>query len=267
MNSPTQIPPNPGYGQGCFRRRIRIDIIGPQHVATGFEDDFHAFSLQLTHDGRAIRDIATRSIRYPAALCPEARARLDRLVGMPLTADRGVFLGYDSARLHCTHLHDMLWLSMSQVLRGTSSRQYDITIPDDRDGQAVAELGVDGSPLLRWTIAGGKVLAPAPLAGASLRGGFNGKLRGLYTGDTLEAALVLQMGCLVAGGRRVQLESFATLILEADDRRIGRCYRFQRENVERQPPNTHQVRDFSDAPTQLLAWYRPRALDFADLAG
>lgn len=96
--------------------------------------------------------------------------RLQSLIGRPLTSDRKTFLGYDNARLHCTHLHDMLWLTMSQVLRGKATRQFDITIPDDRDGQTVAELRINGEPMLHWTIAGGKVLAPDTLAGASLRG-------------------------------------------------------------------------------------------------
>ena len=257
MSSPTQIPTNPQYGQGCFRRRIRINIIGPGHAATAFEDDFHAFSLQLHHDGKIVRDIGAQSIRYPAALCPEARSRLLKMVGRPLTADRNEFLGYDNARQHCTHLHDMLWLTMSQVLRGTPARQYDIAIPDDQAGQTVAEIRVDDRPALQWTIAGGKVLEPAELAGATLRGGFGASLRTLYAGEVLEAALVLQMGCLVSGGRRVLLDAIDTLILEPGDRRIGRCFRFQQENLDRRPPSTHQVRDFTHAPTQLLEWFRP----------
>ena len=256
MNAPTQIPPNPDYGKGCFRRRIRIDLVDARHAVTGFEDDFHAFALTLTHDGTVIRDISARSIRYPAALCPEAQGRLTSLVGRPLTADRGIFLGYDNARQHCTHLHDMLWLTLAQVLRGTPSRQFDITVPDEREGRTIAEIIVDGAPFLQWTISGGKVLAPEALAGATLRGGFNERLRAYYSGDTLEAAVVLQMGCLVSGGRRVLLESFETLVLEPNDRRIGRCFRFQQENVERRPLSTHLVRDFSTAPQRLLEWHR-----------
>lgn len=266
MKTPTQIPPNPDYGSGCFRRRIRIDITDPQHASTGFEDDFHAFTLNLTHDGHSIQAIEARSLRFPAAICPEAQSRLQTLIGRPLTADRKTFLGYDNVRLHCTHLHDMLWLTMSHVLRGTTTHQFDIAIPDDRDDQSVAELRINGQPTLHWTIAGGKVLAPDTLAGASLRGGFNERLRAVYSGDMLEAAMVLQMGCLVSNGRRVRLGALDTLILPPDDRRIGRCFRFQWENVEKRPPSTHRVRDFTSSPERLLEWHQPKKGPHANLA-
>ena len=51
MSTFNDYPLNPEYGEGCFRRHIRLRA-SESEVLAELEDHHHAFRLTLQHDGQ-----------------------------------------------------------------------------------------------------------------------------------------------------------------------------------------------------------------------
>lgn len=76
-------PPNPAYGSGVFRRKLRLSVHA-REAAVDLEDSNHGFRLRLRHDGEAIIDLQADPIRHPFVTCPGAVMPLRRLLGVRL---------------------------------------------------------------------------------------------------------------------------------------------------------------------------------------
>jgi len=72
--------PNVHYGNGVFRRRIRL-CADAGRVMVELEDGNHGFRLRLHHDGRVVADVDADTIRHPFGTCPEAVVPLREFVG------------------------------------------------------------------------------------------------------------------------------------------------------------------------------------------
>lgn len=248
--------PHPRYGQRIFRRRIRLLADGDT-VRGGLEDNLHACRLALRHDGHEITAIDVEWLRYPTLVCPDSVARLMRLAGRPLTADRAGFRGWENPRSHCTHLHDLLGLAIAQALRGTAERQYDVTIPDPHDGSTVAEVALDGHVLHRWRIDHPRILEPAELAGREVLRGFAAWSGERWSGDELEAAAVLQMGLIIGTSQRWDLAAMRRRAPHeplSSRERASVCFAYEDERFDLALPRVDSVRDFTDSPDALVTF-------------
>jgi hypothetical protein len=251
MTENQDYPLNADYGSGMFRRRIRL-VSTTATVDAYLEDDFHAFQLHLHHDGQVIQEVEAESIRIPAVACTEAPTILHGFVGRKLTADHGLFRSYDDPRLHCTHLHDLLWLACAHATRAIGMRQYDVTVPDLHRGRSEATVSIDGVAVHCWIVDMKSILAPSEHSGIPLQKGFSSWAAATFSGEALNAAFVLQMGIFVARARRLDVET-ARRAGNGGGPEIGAvCYTFQPQTRLRFVPTLGAVRDFSKVPERLL---------------
>ncbi|MHC8320479.1 DUF2889 domain-containing protein [Pseudomonas sp. GB2N2] len=245
------MPLNALYGKGCYRRRILLQR-GDRSVVAQLEDDYHAFRLTLDHDGECMTRIEARSLRIPTTACLEAPALLQALVGRPLTPDRLQFRKDTAPRLHCTHLHDLLWLAIAHAGRSSELRLYDIEVPDLQDGVTRVSVQLNGQEVLAWETDLDALLGPAEHAGKPLRNGFSHWVSQEYSGDQLEAAYVLQIAIMVAGARQLDVEAMRAARVQPVKALLGACHAFQADIIGRAIPVLGTVRDFSERPQELL---------------
>lgn len=243
-----------GRPGGAYWRRVRIERLDDVTVRAALEDDFHHFSVELTHDGsHALRFTAT-STRWPWSTCPDAGSQLGALDGMELSPRSTAVAAVADPHLQCTHLFDLAGLAVAHATRSDARRTYDIEIPPAAaDGQRVVRLSRNGAPHLEWTLDYGTGLtSPAPFTEAPWRGGFIKWADATLSPDEAEAAIVLRRACDIGMGRGMDLEAYRTAE-ELADLMTGVCYTMQPDVM----PNAHRqigsIRDFADDPDALLA--------------
>lgn len=246
-----QVQPNPAYGTGVFRRRIRLSNDGNRVVAE-LEDCNHGFALTLTHNGQSVTAITAQAIRFPFNTCPDAVTALQGFVGCPLTATAAEIRQQVRPERNCTHLYDLAILAMAQASRPQRSRQYDVTVPDEADGVLTVEVSRDGILLHSWQIRNRIIIAPARLAGKPMMKGFYQWATAEFAGDDLEAAEVLQRGFFVSHTRRLDLKHSVGRPASGDHMPDGSCYSYNRGVVEKAFQASDNVRDFTDTPELLL---------------
>lgn len=234
MNSPPRLDDLPG-----FRRRFRI-VPAPGTVSAAVEDDFHCMTVTLRHDTTTILAAEGRTIRAPWSTCPGAEQVLgDTFVGTPLAAAarRGL------KQQNCTHLYDLAVLAAAHAGEG-EALVYDVLVADPVGGEGRAEIRCNGTPVLRWGLAGTGLTDPAELAGTSLFA-----LRdwiGKQTAGRREAAKILQWACLIAHGRQIALAE------QSDATRMPpNCYTFQPDRA-RHAERIGEIVDFSRGARQPL---------------
>ena len=86
------------YGDGVYRRRIRLVNLSATHTAGELEDDFHHFRVDLTHDGTTIVRADGRYFRGPWTVCADAPDPLRAIESHPLTASSTGIGAYTGAR-------------------------------------------------------------------------------------------------------------------------------------------------------------------------
>lgn len=246
--------PHPGFGSRIFRRRIRLENRDGAVIA-GLEDNLHAARLRLRHDGSRILAVEAQWLRQPNRNCGGAIAQLGRLAGQQLTGSRALFRACDDPRRHCTHLHDLLGLAAAHALRPAPTREFDLAVPDPKDGVTVAQIRVDGEPIHRWRTDLLQILGPEEARGGMFLRGFGAWSAARWGGDALEAAAVLQMGIIISGSQRFDLEAMRRLhpdVALVSRERVDTCYAYQAERIDTALPTQGTVRDFTDCPEQLL---------------
>lgn len=246
-----QVGPNPDYGTGIFRRRIRLVSTGIQ-VQADLEDCNHAFRLTLSHDGEIITAISAQPIRFPFNTCPDALANLQGFIGCALSASVPEIRQFVRPEQNCTHLYDLATLALAHAMRNGVARQYDVAIPDEQDGVLSVEVSCDGIPQHSWQIRKREIIFPQQLAGKPIMKGFYLWATAEFSGDALEAAEVLQRGYFVSHTRRLDLKSSVGRSAFGDRMPEGSCYTYNRGVVEQAFQATDNVRDFTDTPELLL---------------
>jgi hypothetical protein len=238
------------YGSGVFRRRIKINCRNSS-VEVLLEDDNHGFQLCLNHDGNAVTGIDVNPIRYPYDTCPAAIDKLTALVGQPLSALEELS-SVTKARLHCTHLFDLLQLAIDYSGQSDTDHQYDIVIPDEIDGLQKGSISLDGEIIHDWLASNNMLVAPPNLKGQPLMRGFYAWAQELIPDHQRRAAEALQRGFIVSTSRRVDMENFADQPVNTQIMPVGACHSMQPGIVEGAQRNRGVVRDFTDTEELLL---------------
>jgi len=227
-----------------FRRRFRITPAAGA-VQAEVEDDFHCMSVIVRHNGEVATAIEPDMRRAPWSTCPGAIEQLKQtFVGVPLSgfAKRGEKFS------NCTHLHDLAVLAAEHAC-DPAPTVYDILVADPIAGERRAELRENGVPLLAWTEANFKLVAPAEAAGLAFD-----KLRtwtDSLTPKQQKAARLLRWGNMIANGRLIPLEQ------QSDAGKMPpNCYTFQPERAA-VAKRVGQIRDFSAGTAQPLDQYNP----------
>jgi hypothetical protein len=236
--------------RGRFRRRVEIDACG-ESVTARVEDDFHHFSVTVSHCDGVVTAIQHEAWRHPWSLCPSAGGQLTALVGSALAPDLGAALALGDVRANCTHLFDLACLAIASAARSIANRRFDMTVEDRVDGRTTARLVRDDGLSLALDLDGADIVGPPPYAGLSLKRGFVEWATRALDRDQAEAAILLRRAAYVSNGRRRDLDERATAADGA--RNMGGCFVMRPGIAERALRMRGGTRDFSDSPDRLLA--------------
>jgi hypothetical protein len=237
----TTVPANAIDDLPGYRRRLRVT---PSNgcVAAELEDDYHCMAVTIHHDGHATTAVEPVMERAPWNICPGAVAVLEQTfhgVALQAFATRG------NKRANCTHLHDLAVLAAAHAFDAAAT-VFDILVSDPIAGRSEAQLRRNGSAVLDWSLAKGRIIAPAPLAGLDLD-----NMRNWIESqdpDTREAARLLRWGSMVAHGRTLPA-GWASASGKMSSR--SRCFTFQPHKAG-EASHVGAVRDFSRGAARPL---------------
>ncbi len=228
----------------ALRRKIVLDCV-PGQVRAALEDDYHHFSVVLSHDATRVTGIEQQHLRTPWSLCAHAGAGLQQLLGSVLASDPLVAPAHIDAQLQCTHQLDLARLAMAHAGRG-GRREYLLEVRDAVDGVRSASALRNGAVCLRWDVHGTAI----GTEGLDLRR-FDARRWSDADPELAEAMLVLRRAVLIAGGRGVDFSVVDDMAPFAA-RMAGACYAFQPVRLALARRERDSMRDFSDHPEQLL---------------
>ena len=242
------------YGEGLYRRRIRLVNLSPTHTAGELEDDFHHFRVDVTHDGTTIVRADGRYFRGPWTVCAEAPDPLRAIESHPLTVSSTGIGAYTGARDNCTHLFDLAGLTVAHALRDERVRQYDIEITDPAGPSRAsrATLWRDGALVVEWQLEHSEIVAPEPWPAAPLRRGFIAWAESNLSVDEAEAAIALRRVIDISIGRGGDLDAIVSAASVAAVM-MGKCQAFSPGKVEVALRNRGSARHFRDHPELLLS--------------
>ncbi|WP_162846141.1 DUF2889 domain-containing protein [Seongchinamella sediminis] len=242
---------NPDYGNGVYRRRIRL-VNSAGQVRAELEDTTHAFRLTLVHALARVTDVVAEPIRYPFNTCPGAVDQLQPLLGCHIGAAAGESRRRLDPGQNCTHLYDLALLALAHARRDDRERVYDITVPDEKGSTSRISVARDGIVIHAWQVDSHCVASPREFAGQPLKKGFYHWASAAFCGDRLEAAQVLQRGYFVAQSRRQDYMNAGGRPATADRMPDGACYSYNTGVVERAVHTAGMGRDFSNRQDDLL---------------
>lgn len=252
MNSAEDwVAPNPDYGDGIFRRRIRLTQ-GDHYVVAELEDCCHAMRLQLRHDGHRIVGMDGEVLRAPVTSCSLAPEKLQDFVGLALCDEQDSYRRATPAHMHCTHLYDMALLAIAHSQQAQTTQQVDITVADERAGLLESEIQLDGVLIHHWCLRGKTIEYPSEYGGQSVFKGFIAWAKQQFDGVALNCAFALQRGIMVAHARRWDMDSVAGKPAADFGPGLGVCYSYSDGRETRSVRSANSTRDFTHTPEQLL---------------
>lgn len=243
---------NPYYGDGMYRRRVRLQNLDKNTVLAEMEDDQHGFRITLQHDGNAITAIQSESLRVPMTTCSGAGEVLAKLAGVPLSDSPRSLAAHSNPRSHCTHQFDLLGLAITHALRDKVVRQYDVAIHDAVDGVQRVVGEIDGVTAFDWQLRGHVIETEGVWQSVNVQKGFAQWAELNLSADQLELALVVQRGMLVSTTRRVLIEPMDGMGLLDDPMTKGVCYSYSEPMIQDAIRYGSNNRNFTHAPEQLL---------------
>lgn len=245
--------PNPNYGTGTFRRRIRLEN-RPGEVLGALEDTNHGFRVIVRHDGQRVTAIEPEVMRVPFTSCPGAVERLKPLVGSAIGDSARDLTATAGATSNCTHLLDLTILAIRHAASGLPVRQWDVTVTDEpEDGDSIVSVDRDGQHVFEWHARHFYITQPAELAGKPLYLGFGRWASDYFEEAALEAAFIMQKGYFVAQARRFDLSAAAgEPALVSGQSMAGACYTYTPGIMEQGVRTADSARDFSEHPEALL---------------
>lgn len=244
---------NPDCGKGMFRRRIGCSR-RPGETLMELEDCNHAFRMWIRHDGRVVSRVEADTIRAPLTTCPGAGDLLAEFVGTPLSTTRVELIGRHAKGRHCTHLYDMLLISLWFYQQNKSSCVIDAEVDDFVAGRAGARLFIDSVLEHDWRLEQRLMLEPAHLQGVQIGPGFFSRIELRLPKEQHEPALWLNTAIFVAAGRRYDIDAMAGQTVKPSRIPLGSCYAYQAERLALARRSAGSVRDFSARPDRLL-WF------------
>lgn len=251
-NNPFNYPLNPTFGQGIFRRHIRLQQgVGVVHGA--LEDCNHGFCVTVYHDGNRVTDIQAKAKRTPFTTCPGAVEPLKALIGKPLDLDAKALNMQMPAGSNCTHWLDLAILALQHAKRDEAVREYRVAIPDE-DGHSIeASVHCNARLVHEWRVEEWQILEPAAISGNGLYKGFAGWANQAFADDDeREAAFVLQKGYFVSRARRYDIQQLTGESAKVHTMMHGACYSYSEPNVSQAVRSADSVRDFTDSEEEIL---------------
>lgn len=234
--------PNPEYGKGIYRRRLKFASDSEGSVAQ-VDDTHHSYWLVLDHDNVRITGVEAGFIRAPNTACPGAPAGLAALIGLPVRETASTILSRLPTTSNCTHLADLACWSLAQLGR---CAQWEVSVPDQVTKPVWIDIARDGKIQHQWQIADQEIVAPEPLAGQPLMKGFMAWASKEFQGNALVAATMLQRGLFVARGRKYVIDQGAPVPLSLAKGMTGMCWSYSGDRLERATGTTGYVRDFTN---------------------
>ncbi len=246
------LTPNPDYGNGIYRRALRLTNRAPGEVFGELEDMVHAMRCSISHADGVVTAVKGEFVRWPMTTCPGAVAQLQMLVGIRLDTPVGWFFSEGRARRNCTHFYDLAIAMLFHARRDEAVRRYDVVIPDHPGPDPVrASLLRNGKVALEWLVAADStILSPEPFAGRKPMAGFSSWATEILDPETLDMALVLQKGYWQSGARRALTGLLRGPIMGREDQHKGVCHTFSSPQFE-QAVRVPSWRDFTDG-SELL---------------
>lgn len=244
------------YGEGVYRRRVRLHNETPTRTVGELEDDFHHFRVELHHDGERIVAADGFHYRGPWSTCAESPAPLRAIEGHPLSSRASAVGGYTPARANCTHLFDLAGLAVAHATRGAgATRQYDIELTDPSGPRAEqhATLWRDGEQVLWWRLEDREVVGPDEWKGAPLRVKFIAWAEERLDTDLAEAAIALRRIVDIAIGRTNDMDRHVEGAVTAGNMAPSTCYTYSAPVIVRSIRQKGSARDFLERPDLLLA--------------
>ncbi|MEZ5571102.1 MAG: hypothetical protein R3E64_03675 [Halioglobus sp.] len=248
-----EYPHNPYYGNGVYRRRIRLTR-EDDRVHGELEDDCHGFRVTLQHDGHAVTAVAGDALRVPLTTCAGALTPLQALIGVALDASLPSILAQVKPRNNCTHWYDLSLLALAHATQREPVRVYDVEVDDQpaHASAARAEVFLNGQSVHRWQLDRNTIVEPPAYAGRPVLNGFSAWAYGAFDGAEREAAFVLSKGVFVAFSRMFDMRDIGGQPALAHTNMLGACYSYSPGVVEQALRQHGMVRDFSTTPEQLL---------------
>lgn len=244
---------NPDFGNGCFRRRIRLEH-SPGRVSAELEDSSHGFSLAIDYSDGVVQQIEAQTYRYPYTTCPGAKLPLMAFKGQAIEADHRDINKAINARKNCTHLYDLSMLALAHAARPYGIRVYDVVLPDETDTATRLSVLLNDTLVLEWQVKDWEITAPIALQGQTLYNGFAGSWS-KYCGadaETFEYGLIAQKGYLVSHARRYDHTTTAGKAAIVEEAAVGICHTYTPGVIETAHFTRNSYRDFSDCPEKLL---------------
>lgn len=253
FRNPFNYPLNPNFGQGVYRRRIRL-VQHDGFVSGDLEDCNHGFQVRIFHDGQQVTAVEGDARRIPFTTCHGAIEPMQALVGTPLGLSAQQLAERINPRANCTHWLDLSMLAVMHAARPDEPvRQYDVDVPDENDTPTTVTVKRNNTVVLQWQIQDWTVKSPAHLAEKTLFRGFAAWANELFSdADEKEAVFVLQKGYFVSRARRFDTNIMAGESAAAHKTMYDACFTYsepRRSIAERTADTTY---DFSDTPEQLL---------------
>ena len=250
-DTPIHYSHNPHYGEGTFRRRIRLQG-QPGKVIAELEDCYHGFRSTVYHDGNTVTDIKAEALRIPLTSCGGATEPIKALIGSPLTFSAMDCHRQVDPRANCTHLYDLTVLAIGHCSRGEVVRQYDVSVDDEKDRVEQSTVQCNGRTVLSWQTRDWAIQSPEQLASKPLYKGFAAWANKTFIGDEREAAFVLQKGYFVSRARMYDMDKLVGTPAAAQTSMLGVCYSYSPGVVDTAFRTAATTRDFTDTPEQLL---------------
>ncbi|HEX7875278.1 MAG TPA: hypothetical protein VF489_01705 [Sphingobium sp.] len=237
-----------------FRRRILIEP-APGRVVAELEDDYHRMVVTLEHEGGVVSRVSSEMKRGPWTTCPGAMAQLEQTFADVSLAE---FVRRGGKAQNCTHLYDLAIFGAAHA-DDRAAVAYDIFVTDPVDGKRDAKLWRDGALVLHWVMEGDRFLAPAALAGRTMKD--LGDWIAAQDKTGAEAGRILRWACILAYGRAMDMPAG----LSATAFPGASCYTFQPERAQVATRRPGADIDFSQPGFEPLA-DRHKAFSFGQNA-
>ncbi len=259
MFDPGKFKMNPDYGNGVFRRRIRLTRKGDAHsgqVHGALEDCNHGFQSTVIYNNDQIMDIRPQFMRIPFTTCDGAYRPLQNLIGAHVGSTPAELLAIAHPLSNCTHLHDLTLLAIAHSQRKEEIVQYDVEVTDAVNG--ISDLRVwrsvnNGKKMLMhyWQSLNYAITSPPELKDKPLFMGFSRWANEAFKDIENEAAFVLQKGNLVSIGRMLDVNAMTGSRAKDENDRVA-CFTYSPENSSNAIRIGGTVRDFTHTEEQLL---------------
>ncbi|WP_101757880.1 DUF2889 domain-containing protein [Oceanicoccus sp. KOV_DT_Chl] len=250
-STPFTAPTNPNYGQGVFRRRVRLSGQAGKVVAE-LEDCCHGFRSVVYHDGQQVTDIQAEALRIPLTTCTGAVEPIKALIGTDLNSSTLDIHRQVSINANCTHIYDLTLLAIAHCRRGNTERIYDVAVEDEAGTTSEATVHLNQQLIHKWQTKDFAVLEPQAIAGKPMMKGFTLWANDTFDGDDREAAFVLQKGYFVAQARIYDMDKLDGVAAVNNETMLGVCYSYSADVVGNAFRTSKTTRDFTDTPEQLL---------------